>query len=447
MFPYIPITKQDEDFMLNTIGIKTIDELFLDIPENLRFNRDLNINSFYSEVETRKIIENLANKNVSSNEALCFLGKGTYDSYIPSVVPYLSSRSEFSTAYTPYQPEISQGTLRAIFEYQSLICNLTDMYASNASMYDGATAAAEAVLMAFDAKKGNTIYISETVNEEVVEVVKTYLKFRNYNIVMISEEDYITDYNYFKNIIDSDGVGFLMQSPNKYGLLEDYTSFIDETKGFKGLNIMYVDPSSLGIFKTPGEYDVDIAIGDLQSFGNEMNFGGPHIGFMATTKKLMRKLPGRIVGQAQDSKGERAFVLTLQAREQHIRREKATSNICSNQALNALRSTIYMSTLGKEGISEIAINSTNKAHYVYENLLKLENFTKVTDNVFYREFLLKTKISVDDLNQYLSKNGVLELLKIEDNIISIAVTEKRTKDELDFLINVLAELVGGNLNE
>jgi len=437
MFPYIPVSKLDETHMLEVIGAKSVDDLFVDIPDTLKLKRDLELPRHKSEIEIRNIIHKLANKNTSASEKLCFLGGGTYDSYIPSIVPYLTSRSEFATAYTPYQPEISQGTLHAIFEFQTLVANLTDMHCSNASMYDGPTAAAEASLMAFDKQKGDTLLISNTVNPKIRAVVETYLKFRGYKVVIINQTDFVTDLDDYKEKISKDAVGLLVQSPNYYGVVENYTEMFELATENKALNIMYTDPSSLGILKTPGEYGVDIAIGDMQQFGNAMNYGGPHIGFMAANKKLMRKLPGRIVGESVDHSGKRAYVLTLQAREQHIRREKATSNICSNQALNALSSTIYMSVLGKKGMKDVAINSTNKAHYLYNELLKTDAFTEVTQQNFYREFLLESKIDVSILNKSLNEAGILSLIEIEKNIVQIAVTENRTKEELDYFIKTV----------
>lgn len=440
MFPYIPVSKKDETHMLEVIGATSVDDLFADIPDTLKLKRDLDLPRHKSEIEIRNIVHKLANKNTGASEKLCFLGGGTYDSYIPSIVPYLTSRSEFATAYTPYQPEISQGTLHAIFEFQTLVSNLTDMHCSNASMYDGPTAAAEAALMAFDKQKGDTLFISSTVNPKIRAVVETYLKYRGYKIEIINQKDYITDLEDYKEKISKNVVGLMVQSPNYYGIVENYTEMFELSNENKALNIMYTDPSSLGILKTPGEYGVDIAIGDMQQFGNPMNYGGPHIGFMAANKKLMRKLPGRIVGEAVDHSGKRAYVLTLQAREQHIRREKATSNICSNQALNALSSTIYMSVLGKKGMKDIAINSTNKAHYLYNALLKTAVFKEVTQQNFYREFLLESTMEVSALNKSLNDAGILSLLAVEDNIVQIAVTENRTKEDLDYLIKTVEVL-------
>lgn len=441
MFPYIPISKEDERLMLDVIGVDAINDLFVDIPEHLKLNRPLNMPNQQSEMDIRRLLHGLAKKNVSTSSYLCFLGGGTYDSYIPSIVPYLISRSEFSTAYTPYQPEISQGTLHGIFEFQTLISRLTDMHASNASMYDGPTAAAEAALMAFDKQKGDTLLISKTVNPKIIEVIETYLKYRGFKVSLIDEIDYVTNLDDLKEKISKDTVGVLVQSPNYYGYVENYSGYAELAKENKALSIMYADPSSLGILKTPGEYEFDIAVGELQSFGSPMNYGGPHIGYLATTKKMMRKLPGRIVGEAVDNTGKRAYVLTLQAREQHIRREKASSNICSNQALNAMGATIYMSLLGKQGIREVAINSTNKAHYLYNKLLELSNCSLVTKQPFYREFLIQVK-NVKALNEHLKKAGImpLQVVSVEKNIIQIAVTENRSKTELDYLISTMEVL-------
>lgn len=442
MFPYIPVSKENEAYMLDVIGVKTIDDLFVDIPENVRFKGELDLPTQMSEIEIRKIMNTYANMNISASDKLCFLGDGTYDAYIPSVVPYLTSRSEFSTAYTPYQPEISQGTLHGIFEFQTLVAELTDMDASNASMYDGPTAAAEAALMAFDKQKGDTLYIASTVNQNVIDVVSTYAKYRGYKIEMINVKDFQADFEDYASKVNKDAVGLLIQSPNRYGYIEKISKFFELTKAQKALNLMYVDPSSLALLKTPGECDADIAIGDMQQFGNAMNFGGPHIGFIATTKKLMRKLPGRIAGQSVDRKGNRAFVLTLQAREQHIRRDKASSNICSNQALNALSSTIYMSLLGKHGMKELAVNATHKAHYLMEQLVNTKQFKAITNQKFYREFVLQSTIAPSMLNAHLEANDILALKVIDEKekLVQIAVTENRTKEELDYFISVVEGL-------
>lgn len=442
MFPYIPISKEDEAYMLDVIGVENIDDLFIDIPDGVRLKSDLTLPIHKSEIEIRNIMKRYAQKNTSASDKICFLGDGSYDSYIPSVVPYITSRSEFATAYTPYQPEISQGTLHGIFEFQTLVANLTDMHCSNASMYDGPTSAAEAALMAFDKQKGETLFISSTVNQNVIDVVSTYLKYRGFKVQLIDSKEYITDLDDLRNKVSKDAVGILVQSPNRYGYVEEYSKVVELAGENKALSIMYAEPSSLSILKTPGEYGVDITVGEMQQFGNAMHYGGPHIGFIATTKKLMRKLPGRIAGQAKDRDGKRSFVLTLQAREQHIRRDKASSNICSNQALNALSSTIYMSLLGKSGMKEVAINSTHKAHYLCDRLTEMPHFDAMTSSPFYREFLLKSTVPVTTLNKHLNDRGILSLKVIDEtlNIVQLAVTENRTKEELDYMIQVMEEL-------
>jgi len=442
MFPYIPISKSDEDHMLKTIGIESVEELFKAIPPSVRLDGDLNLPLHKSEIEVRQIMASYAKDNRDASQWTCYMGNGTYDAYIPSIIPYLTSRSEFSTAYTPYQPEISQGTLHAIFEFQTLVARLTDMYASNASLYDGPTAAAEAAAIIFDKAKGDTLLVSSTVNKNTIEVVKTYLKYRGLKVKLIDAKAYETDMDDFLSKIDDQVVGVLVQSPNRYGYVENYDPLMKEVQARKLKSIMYADPSSLGILKTPGEYGVDVAVGDLQAFGNGMQFGGPHIGYLSTTKKNMRKIPGRIAGQALDRHGNRAYVLTLQAREQHIRRDKASSNICSNQALNALASTIYMSLMGKDGIKKVAINTTNKAHYLYKGLLASGQFEEVYNKPFYREFLIKSKLDIKILQERLKAHSIMPfyVLDEDERILQVAVTENRTKKELDHLIQVMEVL-------
>jgi glycine dehydrogenase subunit 1 len=445
-FPYIPNTKQDEEKMLKTLGLDSVDRLFDDIPESIKLGRRLDLNPPLSEAEVSKAMRHLANKNKSTEELVCFRGAGAYDHAIPSAVHHLISRSEFYTAYTPYQPEISQGTLQAIFEYQTMIANLTDMEVSNASMYDGATATAEAAMLAAGNQKGNTIVISETVNPETREVVKTYLRFNGVEVVEVPMKDGVTDMEAMRDLVNSDTTGVIMQSPNFFGNIEDCTEGVELAHANKALFIMNVDPISLGLLKTPGEYGADIVVGEGQVLGNSLNFGGPYLGFMASTQKQMRKLPGRIVGQTVDLDGKRAFTLTLQAREQHIRREKATSNICSNQALNALAATIYMSLLGKSGLKEVAEQSATKAYYAYNQLIGTGKFRPVYKQPFFREFVLETDIDVDVLNQQLIEKGFLggyNLSKTypdQKNRILFCVTEKRTKDEIDCLIKAMEEI-------
>ena len=446
MFPYIPNTKQDEKKMLEVLGIDSIDRLFDDIPASIKLNRRLNLNGPLSETEVSKKIKSIANKNMSTEELVCFRGAGAYDHSIPSVVRHLISRSEFYTAYTPYQPEISQGTLQAIFEYQTMIANLTGLEVSNASMYDGASATAEAAMLAAANQKGDTVVISETVHPQTRDVVKTYMRFYGVKVVEVPSKDGVTDMDALKAVVNADTVGVIIQTPNFFGNVEDCTVAVEVAHENKALFIMNVDPISLGMFKTPGEYGADLAVGEGQVLGNSLNFGGPYLGFMAASNKQMRKLPGRIVGQTVDLDGKRAFTLTLQAREQHIRRDKATSNICSNQALNALAATIYLGALGKHGLREVAEVSAKKAYYAYNKLIATGKFRPVYNQPFFREFVLETDIDVDVLNAQLASKGFLGGYNIgkdypsDKNRIMFCVTEKRTLEEIDCLVKAMEEI-------
>jgi glycine dehydrogenase subunit 1 len=443
MFPYIPNTLEDEKVMLKSIGAESIQELFYDIPDDLKLNRKLNINSSMSELEVQKHVRNLSNKNRSTEELICFLGAGAYDHYIPAIVKHLASRSEFYTSYTPYQPEISQGTLQAIFEYQSLICNLTGLDVANASMYDGATACAEAAFMAAESTKRNCIIVSKTVHPEIRKVLYTYTKFKGLELIEVDEKDGVTDCIKLKKLVDKGVAGVIVQNPNFFGIIEDMTEIEKITHDNKSILIMSVDPISLAILKTPGEIGADIVVGEGQSLGNQMNFGGPYLGFMATTTKLMRKIPGRIVGQTVDVDGKRAFVLTLQAREQHIRREKASSNICSNQSLNALTAAIYLTTMGKQGLKEVAYQSMQKAHYAYNEIVKLENYKPLFNKPFFKEFVVMCHDSASHINDILLENKIIGGYNIEvnypehKNSLLICVTEKRTKAEINGLVTAM----------
>ena len=440
MFPYISNTLQDEQVMLKSIGASSIEELFSDIPEDVKFNRELNINSPMSELEVQKHIKALCSKNKGTEDLVCFLGAGVYDHYIPSIIKHIISRSEFYTAYTPYQPEISQGTLQAIFEYQTLICDITGLDVTNASMYDGATACAEAAIMAAESTKRKSIIVSKSVHPEIRKVLSTYTRFKEIELIEIDTVDGVTDITKLKEFVDSKTAGVIVQNPNFFGIIEDMTEVEKITHDNKALLIMSVDPISLAILKTPGEIKADIAVGEGQSLGNQMNFGGPYLGFMATTTKLMRKIPGRIVGQTVDVDGKRAFVLTLQAREQHIRREKATSNICSNQALNALIAAIYLTTMGKEGLKEVAYQSMQKAHYAFNEIVKLEKYKPVFDKPFFKEFVIKGHESASIINEKLLECNIIGGYDLEKDYLShkndllFCVTEKRTKSEINELI-------------
>ncbi len=435
-YKYFPHTQEDLDVMLKKVGVGSLDELFSEIPESIRFKGDYDLSSAMSEMEIRHFFEQLGKKN---EQLTVFAGAGVYDHYTPSIVPNIIQRSEFLTSYTPYQAEISQGTLHYIFEYQSMMAELTGMDISNASMYDGSTATAEAVLMAVaNAKKANKVLVSGTIDPKVLRVIRTYAHFQNIEIELIAEKNGVTDKADMEQKIAAGGVaGVVVQQPNYYGIVEDYSGFADTCHDNKALFVMNSIAADLALLKTPREWGADIAVGDGQSLGIPMSFGGPYVGYMCCTEKLMRKMPGRIVGATQDNRGQRAFVLTLQAREQHIRRQKATSNICSNQSLMALFVTIYMSIMGKEGLKEAASLSYSAAHYLCEELVKTGKFTLAYEQPFFNEFCVRYNGNVDALQKHLADNGILGGVKVADDIIMFAVTEKRTKEEIDQLVELV----------
>lgn len=435
-YKYFPHTQEDLDVMLKKVGVGSLDELFSEIPESIRFKGDYDLPSAMSEMEIRHFFEQLGKKN---EQLTVFAGAGVYDHYTPSIVPNIIQRSEFLTSYTPYQAEISQGTLHYIFEYQSMMAELTGMDISNASMYDGSTATAEAVLMAVaNAKKANKVLVSGTIDPKVLRVIRTYAHFQNIEIELIAEKNGVTDKADMEQKIAVGGVaGVVVQQPNYYGIVEDYSGFADTCHDNKALFVMNSIAADLALLKTPREWGADIAVGDGQSLGIPMSFGGPYVGYMCCTEKLMRKMPGRIVGATQDNRGQRAFVLTLQAREQHIRRQKATSNICSNQSLMALFVTIYMSIMGKEGLKEAASLSYSAAHYLCEELVKTGKFTLAYEQPFFNEFCVRYNGNVDALQKHLADNGILGGVKVADDIIMFAVTEKRTKEEIDQLVELV----------
>lgn len=443
MHRYIPNTEADKTFMLDSIGVKSIDDLFEDIPEELRLSRELNLGPQMSELEVSKHMNELAKQNKSTDELVSFLGAGAYDHYIPAVIKHIIMRSEFFTAYTPYQPEISQGTLRVIFEYQTMISNLTGMDVCNASMYDGPTACAEASLMACANTKRKSIILSKTVHPEVRKVIHTYTKFRNIEVIEVDMADGVTDLEKLKSMVDKNTAGVVIQSPNFFGIIEDYSEIEKKVHENKAMLITYTDPISLGILKSPGELGADIVVGDGQALGNALNFGGPYLGFLASKSKLARKMPGRIVGQSVDADGKRAFVLTLQAREQHIRRFKATSNICSNQGLNTLIAAVYLTTMGKQGLREVAVQCAQKSHYALDKIIKDGKLKPLFNKPFFKEFAVTSETDSEIINAKLLDKGILggyELGKDYPefkNGLLFAVTEKRTKDEIDELSNVL----------
>ena len=425
--------------MLERIGVGSLDDLYSDVPDKFIYRGEYDLPDAMSEQQVRSFFESLDKKDLHLK---VFAGAGAYDHYTPSVIPYICSRSEFLTAYTPYQAEISQGTLRYIFEYQSMICALTGMDVSNASMYDGPTAAAEAMMMAVACTKRKTrVLLSETLLPHVRKVVETYAKFHNVQLGYIPMKDGQTGLESMKEeLAKGDVAGVIVPSLNRFGIVEDLTGFAEAVHEAKAIAVEYCDPSALAVVRTPGEWDFDIAVGDGQSLGIPMCFGGPYVGFMACRKDYVRKMPGRIVGQTQDADGKRCFVLTLQAREQHIRREKATSNICSNQSLMALYVTVYMSLMGNEGLSKVNSLSSTGAHYLYEELLKTGKFEPVFDKPFLKEFVLKPLVPVEKLQQKLLDAGFFGALATEEGYVSFCVTEKRTRAEVDSLVEAVKEV-------
>ena len=437
-FKFFPQTKEEIEQMLKQAGMNSLDDLYADVPEQIRFRGEYDLPEPMSETEIRSLFDKLGEKN---RRLTVFAGAGCYDHYTPAVVPNIISRSEFLTSYTPYQAEISQGTLHYIFEYQSMMAELTGMDVSNASMYDGSTATAEAAIMALaSTKKTDTVLVSASVDPKVLNVVKTYAHFHGFNVELIAENDGATDKEQMDARLEKGGVaGVIVQQPNYHGIVEDFSGFADSCHAHKSLFIVNSVAADLALLKTPGEWGADVAVGDGQSLGIPMAFGGPSVGYMCCTEKLMRKMPGRIVGKTVDNRGQRVFVLTLQAREQHIRRQKATSNICSNESLMALFVTIYMSLMGKEGLKEAAQLSYDAAHYLYDNLLKSDSFSPTFDQPFFNEFCIDYKGDVDQLLNRLEANGILGGIKIGDHTIMMAVTEKRTKEEVDLLISLCHE--------
>ena len=444
MFPYIPTTHEEELEMLKSIGLNSLDDLFDDIPKDVQLNRELNLPKAKSELEVSAYLTSLAKKNCSLSELTCFLGAGAYDHYIPSVVDHIISRSEFYTSYTPYQPEISQGTLQYIFEFQTLISNLTGMDIANASLYDGGTAVSEAALMAAATSKKDELIISKTVRPETIQILKTYAHVQNLKVIEVDMCDGVTNLEELDKLVNDNTAAVIVQSPNFFGIIEDLKATGEIVhKAKKASFIASVDPISLGILKKPGELGVDIVVGEGQGMGIPLQFGGPYLGFIATKKDYMRKLPGRVVGETVDKNGKRSYVLTLTAREQHIRRDKATSNICSNQGLNVLAATVYMVTLGKQGLKEVAMQSTKKAHYAFEEMTKSGKFKPLFNKPFFKEFAVTSDIDADEIILKLRQQNIIGGYHLGKdypqykNALLYAVTEKRTKEEIDKLSCVL----------
>jgi len=435
-YKYFPHTDEDLQAMMSKVGVNDLDGLYAQIPENIRFRGDYKLPSAMSEMEVRQVFDVLGSQN---KPLTCFAGMGVYDHYTPSVIPQLLQRSEFLTSYTPYQAEISQGTLHYIFEYQSMMAELTGMDISNASMYDGSTAAAEAMMMAVAAgKKARRLLIAGTMSPLTVKVLTHYAEHQDIEVYALPVREGVTDLADVKAELEKgDVAGVMVQQPNVFGIVEDFTGFAEACHDHRSLFIMDSVAADLAVLKTPGEWGADIAVGDGQSLGIPMQFGGPYVGYMCCTEKLIRKMPGRIVGMTKDSRGQRAFVLTLQAREQHIRRQKATSNICSNQSLMALFVTIYCSLMGRQGLKEAARLSYAGAHYLLDELQKTGRYHLVFDKPFFNEFYVNYDGDVDTLYQRFVDAGFLGGVRLEKGLL-IAVTEKRTKEEIDNFVKIAA---------
>ena len=444
--PYIANTDKDRKEMLDAIGVSDFKELLKDIPEEFKTKCKINLPDGISEYEITKEMNKLAAKNLNTANVTSYLGAGSYDHYIPSITGYLTGRPEFQTAYTPYQAEVSQGTLQTIYEYQTMICNLTGMDVSNASMYDGASSMAEAAILACRQTKKDKILMASTVNPANIEVVKTYTKSIGYNIEFVNEDNGAITLAEYESKIDDSTACVIVQTPNFFGNLEDLEGLADLVHSKRALLIVSIDPISVGLFKKPSEYGADIVVAEGQSLGLQQGFGGPYLGIFATTKKLMRKIPGRIVGVTEDLDGKRGFVLTLQTREQHIRRDKATSNICSNQALCALTAGIYLSTMGEEGLKEVAENCYWRSHYLSSKISEIDGFEIKYDKPFFKEFVVKTKFPVKSIMKKMVEKGIfagipLEDFKMNKDEFLVAVTEKRSKEEMDDYAIALKEVI------
>ena len=441
---YVSNTKQEREYMLKEIGVEAVEEIFDSIPEEIKLKRELEIDEGMSELELKEHMKEIAAENTSLEEYTSFLGAGAYDHYIPGIIDHLISRQEYYTAYTPYQAELSQGTLQVIYEYQSMICELTGMDISNSSLLDGGSAVAEAVLMAARISRNNKVLMSSALHPSYREVAKTYGVPKDLDFVEIGLDGSNTDLDELEDNLDADTAVIVVQYPNFYGSIEDMEKIQKLKEEYKKVLLLVVaNPIALGTLAPPSKFGADIVVGEGQSLGNTLYYGGPYLGFMAATdnRKFIRQLPGRIAGATEDADGDRGYVLTLQTREQHIRREKATSNICTNEALNATISTIYMATMGKKGLKEVAEQSYQKAHYLAERIDELDNFEVVNIDNFFHEFWVKTKLPVSKVLKELKENKILGGLDLarfgEEKGILLSVTEKRNKVELDKLVELL----------
>ncbi|MBC8043351.1 MAG: aminomethyl-transferring glycine dehydrogenase subunit GcvPA [Rhizobacter sp.] len=441
--PFVPNTDADRALMLEAIGAKTFDDLVANIPEPIRLKGLLNLPKQLSEMEALSELSALAAMNQNTEEYLSFLGGGAYDHFVPAAVGAVASRSEFYTSYTPYQAEVGQGTLQAIYEYQTMICRLTEMDVANASMYDGATALAEAMLLAVAHTNKTDVVLAGKINPNYVAVLKTYAHGQGITIHHTELEDGTANMDSLKSLVGENTAAVMVQQPNFYGCLEDVQAIEQLAHAAKALYVVSVDPMSLGLLEAPGKYGADIVVGEGQVFGNAQNFGGPYVGIFAVKNALLRKIPGRLSGMTIDKAGETGFILTLQTREQHIRREKATSNICTNQALNALCSCLYLSLMGKEGLAEVSNLCLQKAHYLAGEIAKVKGFKLKFQKPFFKEFAIETPKPAAEILKKLEAEKIhagIDLGAFGDNGLLIAVTEKKTKEQLDMFVAALKSL-------
>ena len=442
--PFIVNTADEREEMLKAIGAASFEELLKDVPAEVRLKKPLDLNPPLDEPRVRNLLEGMASSNGSTADHVSFLGAGAYDHFIPAAVGTITSRSEFYTAYTPYQAEVSQGTLQAIYEYQSLICRLYGMDVANASMYDGATALAEAVLMAMNTTGRHQVVIAGQLHPNSISVLKTYLEAAGQEaIVQNALEDGIGSISSLRELVGQSTAAVVVQQPNFYGCLEEVEEIASIAHEKGALFVVSADPLSLGVLASPGSYGADIAVGEGQPLGTPQSFGGPYLGIFAVKKDFIRKIPGRLVGMTKDREGKDGFILTLQTREQHIRREKATSNICSNEALNALAAAVYLSLLGREGLREVASQSAQKAAYLSRKITAIPGFSLKFSKPFFREFVLETPIPAAEVVVRMLEKKVFagyDLSPHGENGLLVAVTEKRTKEELDAFAASLASL-------
>jgi glycine dehydrogenase subunit 1 len=446
---YIPNTPEDQRAMLETLGLPSWEALLAPVPENVRLRRHLNLPPALPEPDLKRLLSRMAAKNKNLDTVISFLGAGTYDHAIPSVVSHLQRRSEFVTSYTPYQPEVSQGMLQAIYEFQTMVCQITGLDIANASLYDGSTAMIEAVLLAVGPGGRGEVVISEGVDPQYRTVLHTYAHARGFNVKEVPTHNGVTSIEALNEAVTPTTAAVVIQQPNFFGCIEDVQAI--EPIAHKGKAVFVAtitEPASLGILTPPGAYGADIAVGELMSFGNPMSYGGPALGFMASRSKYMRLLPGRLVGQTVEEGAEKqtGYVLTLQTREQHIRRERATSNICTNQSLLAVGATIFLAALGKQGFRELGELCLHKAHYAFRQITALPGYSARFSSPFFDEFVITAPVSAWQLQQHFEQAGIIGGYPLSEhyagmeNEMLFCVTETRTKEDIDRLVEVLSEV-------